>query len=103
MSGGQAIVLLGHEPGRPDLGNGYRVTPGVVPTATPTPTPIPLSACPKGPADRFMAEVHYADVVVTLQAPLALMDQSGAPYGAFDDETALERVIAGLRVRRAGE
>jgi hypothetical protein len=104
VPGGHAVIRRGHEPtSHGPEGGVYVLTPGVVPTATPSPTPIPASACPKGPPDRFMAEVHYADVGVTLQAPLATSAQEGKPFGVFDDEGALKQVIAGLRLRHAGE
>ena len=50
-----------------------------------------------------MAEIHYSDVVVTVNAPLALLDQSGTKFGAFDTEAALHAVAAGLRLRAHGE
>jgi hypothetical protein len=104
IPGGHAVIRLGHEPtSHGPEGGVYVLTPGVVPIATPSQTPIPAIACPKGPPDRFMAEVHYAEVVVTLQAPLGTSAQEGKPFGVFDDEAALKQVIAGLRLRHAGE
>jgi hypothetical protein len=101
VAGGQLIVLAGHE--RPF---GVPTAGAVRPGATPAPASPAAGGdggCPANGFDRFMAEVHLQGVVVTLNAPLALIDQRGDLFGAFDTEAALKLVAAGLRMRRAGE
>ena len=92
VTGATVLVRLGHEPPRrqiPPTGN--------------EPPPTPVRDCPNAPFDRFMAEVRYADVVVTINAPLSIVDQDGTRFGQFDSEAALRAIAAGLRLRHPGE
>jgi hypothetical protein len=94
VGGAAATIRVGYEPGQ-------RIIPGAGNAPAPTAT-IP-NACPTTPYDRFMAEVHYRDVVVTVNAPLSLVDEDGARFGQFDSEAALETLVRGLRLRAHGE
>jgi hypothetical protein len=68
----------------------------------PTPDLFP-GGCPTGPHDRFMAEVRLPGVTVTINAPYAIMGQSGRDFGDYDAEAALEAIARSLRPRQPGE
>jgi hypothetical protein len=82
------VILLGHEPPPQELGEvtAVPITPGAPPPTpapyTPTIPPVRTDPCPSKPYDRFMAEMHYADVTVVINGTLFYGGQEGKLFGA---------------------
>jgi hypothetical protein len=72
---------------------------------SPTQAPFDLfpGGCPEKDYDRFLAEVRFPEVTVTINAPYGLAGQSGGDFGAFDAVAALEAIARSLRPRQPGE
>jgi len=105
--GDASVTILGAHESFPYREGAGLVQPGSEPPrgTPPAPTLPPLVTlpCPDTPRDRFMAEVRFPDATVVINGTLSYGGQDGRAFGVFDDDSALEAVARGLKLRRAGE
>lgn len=66
-------------------------------------TPSQPGTCPTGPYDRFMAEVNFPQVTVTINAPYGIVMEPASHFGVYNSEAAVEELVRSLRLRRIGE
>jgi DNA-binding CsgD family transcriptional regulator len=95
---GEIVILKGFDPGSRPLA-GVQIA-----GATPIPTP-PLfpNGCPSGEYNRFMAQVSFPEVTVTINAPYGVPGPVKDDFGMYDSEAALEEIARRLRPRQPEE
>jgi hypothetical protein len=92
---GDIVVLRGFEPGS--------LLPPISGTRSIEPPDLFPDGCPDRPYDRFMAEVHFPEVTVTINAPYGIAGQAGDDFGQFDTEAGVEAIARSLRLRQPGQ